>query len=62
VVVAEYNWAWGPDEALTVPYAPDFRIPSPTWKPTGENPYFGASLAALTQLVSEKCYPIGRTR
>jgi hypothetical protein len=56
VVVVEYNWTWGPDETEVVPYAPDFKIPSYEWKPAGDNMYFGASLAAFTQLAREKGY------
>jgi len=47
VVVAEYNWGWGPDEAMTVPYTPDF---------TRVKRYYGASLAAFTNLAREKDY------
>jgi len=47
VVVAEYNWGWGPDEAMTVPYEPAFA---------GVKRYYGASLAAFTKLGKEKGY------
>jgi hypothetical protein len=47
VVVAEFNWVWGPDESFTVPYDPGFRI---------DGQYYGASLAAYTKLAYEKGY------
>jgi hypothetical protein len=49
VVVAEYNWTWGPTESKTVPYRPDFTMPPNT--PPG---YFGASLSALAKLARTK--------
>jgi hypothetical protein len=49
VVVAEYNWTWGPAESKTVPYKADFTMPPNT--PPG---YFGASLSALTKLARTK--------
>jgi hypothetical protein len=56
VVVAEYNWTWGPSESKTVPYDPHFRIPSERWTPDGDHLYFGASLQALTKLARAKGY------
>ncbi len=47
VVVTEFNWGWGPDESVTVPYDPAFRI---------DKQYFGASLAAYAKLAREKGY------
>ncbi len=49
VVVAEYNWTWGPTESMTVPYKADFTMP-----PNAPPSYFGASLSALTKLARTK--------
>lgn len=54
VVVAEFNWCWGPEESKTVPYDPKFH--AAIWTPAGPNLYIGASLAALTKLAREKGY------
>jgi len=48
VVVCETQCAIGPDKALTAPYDPKFTIKTPD--------HFGASLAAMTKLASEKGY------
>jgi hypothetical protein len=48
VVVCETHGIIGPDDALTVPYDPNFRNTTPD--------YCGASLAAMTALASEKGY------
>lgn len=51
LVVAEFNSAFGPNRAVTVPYKPDFvmnRIANPF--------YWGASLRALYNLANEKGY------
>ncbi|MGA2863117.1 MAG: hypothetical protein ABSF95_01375 [Verrucomicrobiota bacterium] len=48
VVVCETNNAIGPDDALTVPYDPGFRMKIPD--------YLGASLAAMSKLAAEKGY------
>ena len=48
VVVCETHSIIGPDDALTVPYDPEFKITTPD--------YFGASLAAMTALANEKGY------
>jgi hypothetical protein len=52
VVVAEYQDCWGPDQALTVPYSPDFRA---RWE-HGALYYGGASLAAFVELGRVKGY------
>jgi hypothetical protein len=46
VVLAEYNWTWGPIESKTVPYKADFTMSADL--------HFGASLAALTKLARSK--------
>jgi len=51
LVIAEFNVSFGPDRAVTVPYAEDFdrhRFPDAR--------YYGASLAALTRLATRKGY------
>jgi hypothetical protein len=48
VVVCETHSIIGPDDALTVPYDPDFKITIPD--------YHSASLAAMTALASQKGY------
>jgi len=53
VVVAEYNWGWGPDESMTVPYDPKF---------VRDKRYYGASLLALTKLAREKGYRLVGTQ
>jgi hypothetical protein len=49
IVIVEYNAGWGPDEAVTVPYADDFA-----WEMGSQ--YFGASLAAMVKLAERKGY------
>jgi hypothetical protein len=56
VVVAEFNWTWGPDEAKTVPYDPGFAVPPIAARSSAEHVYFGASLSALVKLAREKGY------
>ncbi|HLX63940.1 MAG TPA: hypothetical protein VKX17_21895 [Planctomycetota bacterium] len=51
LVVAEYNAAFGPERAVTIPYQADFCVGK--GKP---RLYFGASLAALTKLAKRKGY------
>lgn len=53
VVVVEYNAAFGPERALTVPYRADFR-----WRYNRfpDILYHGASLAALAKLGAQKGY------
>jgi len=48
VVVCETHGIIGPDDALTVPYDPNFKLTTPD--------YCGASLAAMTALASQKGY------
>ncbi|HTM03523.1 MAG TPA: hypothetical protein VL173_08475 [Vicinamibacterales bacterium] len=50
VVVLEYNSMFGPDRAVTIPYDPNFNRRDHRFC------YFGASLAALTQLSATKGY------
>jgi hypothetical protein len=54
IVVLEYNARFGPDEAVTVPYDPGFT----RGKAHHSHIYYGASLAALTQLSAEKGYAL----
>ena len=57
VVLAEYNWLWGPDASVTVPYRSGFR------RFDVHEDYYGASLAALVKLGREKGYRlVGRSR
>jgi hypothetical protein len=53
VAVVEYNAAFGPTRAVTIPYAADFCLGD-------KHPrlYFGASLAALTKLANKKGYAL----
>lgn len=52
VFVVEYNSAFGPNEPLTIPYQPDFRI--------GDKPadrlYYGSALAAWRRLFENRGY------
>ncbi len=54
IVSVEFNWRFGPERAVTVPYRPDFVRQSahPSWL------YFGASLAALERLGTRKGYAL----
>lgn len=45
VVIIEFNWLWGAERAVTVPYDPDFDISK-----GGTRAYRGASLNALVRL------------
>ena len=56
VVVAEYNWTWGPVESKTIPYDPGFVLPPLEGRSYEDNIYFGASLNALVGLGREKGY------
>ena len=56
VVVAEYNWTWGPDESKTVPYDPSFALPPQEGRSYADNLHFGSSLKALVGLGREKGY------
>jgi hypothetical protein len=51
VVLLEFNFRWGPERAVTVPYRPDFRAPR------DKHPWGGgASLAAFARLGRERGY------
>jgi hypothetical protein len=52
VVVLEFNHLWGPDEAVSVPYAADFKA---EFTKFGSD-YAGASLAAFVKLGQVKGY------
>jgi hypothetical protein len=52
IVVIEYNARFGPEKAVTVPYAADFVRSRAHYS----NIYYGASLAALCQLGKRKGY------
>jgi hypothetical protein len=54
ILIAEYNSTFGPEAAITVPYDPEFirGDAHPSWL------YWGASLAALTQLADSKGYAL----
>lgn len=54
ILVAEYNSTFGQEAAVTVPYDPDFVRDQKHWSWL----YWGASLAALTRLASEKGYAL----
>jgi len=48
VVVCEFTSYWGPDKSVTIPYDPKFTRPHPN--------YWGASLAAVVKLGTQKGY------
>ncbi len=52
IVVIEYNYRFGSDDAVTVPYDPTFD----RWKAHHSILYYGASLKAMCQLGAEKGY------
>jgi hypothetical protein len=54
VVIAEYNSIFGSDRLISIPYAPDFQRTRAHYS----NLYYGASLAALSYLASEKGYTL----
>lgn len=56
VIVAEYNWTWGPEAAVTIPYEPHFALPPRTKGSQWDEVYFGASLSALVKLGRKKGY------
>lgn len=57
VVVAEFNWIWGAERAVTIPYSSDFSNTDPGGASGGNgNRYFGASLPAFVKLPREKGY------
>ncbi len=51
VVALEFNWLFGPERAVTIPYDPEFRLDR-----VATRAYRGASLAALTHLAQRKGY------
>ena len=51
VVALEYNWLFGPEKAVTIPYDPQFRLSE-----AATRAYRGASLAALARLSQRKGY------
>jgi hypothetical protein len=54
VIVLEFNWAWGTERSVTIPYQPEF-----TWDRKNERnalQYYGASLPAFVKLGREKGY------
>ena len=56
VVVLEYNWLFGPERAVTVPYDADFKVGA-----SGTRSYRGASLAAFVHLAHRKGYRLVAT-
>lgn len=54
IVVMEYNYRFGPDSSVTVPYSSGFQ----RTKAHYSNIYFGASLGALAKLANEKGYAL----
>jgi hypothetical protein len=54
ILVMEYNARFGPEEAVTVPYDPAFQ----RGKAHYSHIYYGASLAALTELSRRKGYAL----
>ena len=52
IIVVEYNSAFGPTQALTVPYKPVFN----RWREHSSGIYYGASLAAWRNLLETKGY------
>jgi hypothetical protein len=57
VVVVEYNWLWGAEKAVTIPYTTDFINKDPSGAEGGDEwIYFGASLPAFVKLAREKGY------
>jgi hypothetical protein len=56
VVVLEYNWLFGPERAVTVPYDADFRVGTSVTRS-----YRGASLAAFAHLGRRKGYRLVAT-
>jgi hypothetical protein len=56
VVVLEYNWLFGPEQAVTIPYDADFKVGA-----SGTRSYRGASLAAFVHLAHRKGYRLVAT-
>lgn len=51
VVALEFNWLFGPERSVTIPYDPEFRLDQ-----VATRAYRGASLSALTHLAQRKGY------
>jgi len=56
LVAIEYNWLFGPEKSVTVPYSADFNLDA-----IGIRSYHGASLAALVHLGRTKGYRLVAT-
>jgi len=56
LVAIEYNWLFGADVAVTVPYSAEFDLDA-----IGQRSYHGASLAALVHLGRQKGYRLVAT-
>ena len=56
VVAIEYNWLFGAEHAVTIPYSSEFDLSA-----IGNRGYRGASLAALTHLARAKGYRLVAT-
>jgi hypothetical protein len=56
LVAIEYNWLFGPDRAVTIPYSPTFNLEA-----VGNRGYHGASLSALVHLGRRKGYRLVAT-
>lgn len=56
VVAIEYNWLFGPERAVTIPYSSEFDLGA-----IGNRGYRGASLAALAHLGRSKGYRLVAT-
>jgi hypothetical protein len=56
VVAIEYNWLFGPERSVTVPYDADFKVGA-----VGTRAYRGASLMALVHLGHRKGYRLVAT-
>jgi hypothetical protein len=56
VVAIEYNWLFGAERAVTIPYASEFDLSA-----IGNRGYRGASLAALAHLGHQKGYRLVAT-
>jgi len=51
VVALEFNWLFGPERSVSIPYDPEFRLDR-----VATRAYRGASLSALTHLAQRKGY------
>jgi hypothetical protein len=56
VVAIEYNWLFGPDRTVTIPYDSNFDLDT-----VGTSGYRGASLAAMSHLGAQKGYRLVAT-